>query len=60
MPLTAGVHRTLGLDQRPAWREIDDLAGTDAEHGVYTSLDQAGEMRVGAQPPIGHQHIPGF
>jgi hypothetical protein len=57
MPLTAGVRRTLGRTKgRPGvtstiWR-------ADAPHGVHASLDQEGEMRIGTQAPIGHQHIP--
>ena len=46
-------------DTRPARGAIDDLARADAEHGVHTSLDEEGERRGGAPPPIRHEHITG-
>ena len=39
--------------------DIHHLARADAEHGVHAGLDEEGEMRVGTQPPIRHQHITG-
>ena len=59
MPLTAGVRRTLGLTKGRPGREIHDLARADAQHGVHASLDEEGEMGIGTQAPIGHEHITG-
>jgi hypothetical protein len=46
-------------DKGPPRREVHNLARADAQHGVHASLHEDGEMRVGRQPPIGHEHIPG-
>jgi hypothetical protein len=46
-------------DKGPTWREIHNLARADAEHGVHASLDEEGEMRIGTQPSIRHEHITG-
>jgi hypothetical protein len=45
-------------DKGPTGREIHDLSGADAQHGMEAGLGEEGEMRVGTQAPIGHQHIP--
>jgi hypothetical protein len=45
-------------DKRPARGEIHALSRADAEHGVHASLDEEGEMGVGTQAPIGHEHVP--
>ena len=58
-PLTAGVRRTLGLTKgRPGVKSTICRAPT-AEHGVHAGLDEEGEMRVGTQAPIRHEHITG-
>ncbi len=44
-------------DQGPTRGDIHHLARADAEHGVHVGLDEAGEMRGGASPPLGHAHI---
>ena len=46
-------------DNGPTRGEIHPLARADAEHGVHTGLDEEGEMRLGTQPPIRHEHITG-
>ena len=46
-------------DQGPAGRAVDNLTRAHAQHGVHASLDEAGERRLGAQPPIRHEPIPG-
>jgi len=45
------------LDKGPTGREGHHLACTDAQYGVYTGLDEEGEMGIGTQAPIGHQYI---
>ena len=45
-------------DKGPPWREIDDLSRPHAPHGMYASLHEECEMRIGAQAPIPHQYIP--
>jgi hypothetical protein len=45
-------------DKRPAWCDIHKLACADAEHGVHASLDEAGQMGIRTESPIGHQPIP--
>ena len=47
------------LDKGPPRREVHDLSRADAQHGMHASLDEEGEMGVGTQAPIRHQHIPG-
>lgn len=47
------------LANGPTRCEIHTLARADAEHGVHAGLDEEGEMRIGTQPPIRHEHIPG-
>jgi hypothetical protein len=46
-------------DKRPAGREVDNLARAHAQHGVHAGLDEEGEMGVGTQAPIRHEHITG-
>ena len=46
-------------DQGPPWREVHKLPRADAQHGVHAGRREEGEMRVGTQPPIGHEHITG-
>ena len=41
----------------PTGREIHDLSGADAPHGVHARLDEAGKMGLGTQAPIGHEPI---
>jgi len=45
-------------DKRAARGKIHDLSGTDAAHGMHAGLDKEGEMRIGTQAAIRHQHIP--
>ena len=45
-------------DQGPPWRAIDALSRPHAQHGVYASLHEEREMRLGAQAPIPHPYIP--
>jgi hypothetical protein len=45
-------------DKRPARREIHDLSRDDAQHGMDAGLDEEGEMGVGTQAAIRHEHIP--
>jgi hypothetical protein len=44
-------------DKGPTGREIHDLSGADAQHGVHTGPDEKREMRGGTQAPIGHEHV---
>jgi hypothetical protein len=44
-------------DKRPTGREVHDLSAADAQHGGHAGLHEEGEMGVGTQAPIGHQHI---
>jgi hypothetical protein len=44
-------------DQGPTRGDIHQLARADAAHGVHVGLDEEGERRGGAQPPIGHEHL---
>jgi hypothetical protein len=43
--------------QGPTGREIPDLSGADAPHGVHARLDEQGEMGVATQAPIGPEPI---
>jgi hypothetical protein len=45
-------------DQGPAEGDIHDLARADAEHRRHAGLDEEGEMGLGAEAPIGHEHVP--
>ena len=45
-------------DKRSAWGKIHDLSCPHAQHGVYASLHEEREMRIGAQAPIPPQDIP--
>ena len=45
-------------DQGPPWRAIDALARPHAQPGVYASLHEEREMRLGAQAPSPHPYIP--
>jgi hypothetical protein len=45
------------LHKGPTRREIDNLTRANAQDGVYTGVDEEGEMGKGTQAPIGHQHI---
>ena len=47
-------------DKGPTWGEIHHRACTHAEHGVHAGLDEAGEMGIGTQAPIGRAHITGL
>jgi hypothetical protein len=46
-------------DKGPTRGEIHDLSCANAPYGVHASLDEEGEMGVGTQAPIRHQHITG-
>ena len=39
--------------------DLHKLARADAEHGMHAGLDEAGEMGVGTQAAIRHEHISG-
>jgi hypothetical protein len=44
-------------DKGPIGRDIHDLSGADAQHGVHAGPDETREMRVGTQAPIGPEHV---
>jgi len=45
-------------DQGPPRRDIHQLPRTQAPHGIQAGLHEEGEMGVGTQAPIGHEHVP--
>jgi hypothetical protein len=47
-------------DTWPARGDIHDRSRADAEHGMHAGLDEEGEMGVGTQAAIRHEHIPGL
>jgi hypothetical protein len=48
------------FDKGPIGREVHDLARADAQHGMEAGLGEEGEMGIGTQPPIRHEHITGL
>jgi hypothetical protein len=46
-------------DKGPTGREVHELPRADAEHGVHAGLDEGGQVGVGTQAPIRHQHTSG-
>jgi hypothetical protein len=45
-------------DKGPTRCAVHQLARADARYGMQTGLDEEGEMGVGTQGPIRHEHIP--
>jgi hypothetical protein len=45
-------------DKGPTRCEIHNLSRTNAQHGVHAGLDEEGEMGIGTEAPIGHEHVP--
>jgi hypothetical protein len=39
--------------------EIDQLSGADPHQGVHTGLHEQGNMGIGRQAPVRHEHVPG-
>jgi hypothetical protein len=47
-------------DKGSTRREIHDLSGTNTQHRMHAGLDELGEMGIGTEAPIRHEHIPCF
>jgi hypothetical protein len=47
-------------DKRPARGEIHARSRADAAHGLHAGLDEEGDMGVGTEAAIRHEHIPGL
>ena len=45
-------------DQGPTRGESHHLSRADAQHGVYASLHEEGEVSRGAQAPVSQQYLP--
>jgi hypothetical protein len=42
------------------WREIDNVSGSDPHQGVHTGLDEQGDVGIGRQAPVRHEHVTGL
>lgn len=42
------------------WGEIDNLSGADPHQGVQTGLHEQGDVGLGRQAPVRHEHVTGL
>ena len=40
--------------------EIDNLSGSDSHQGVQTGLNEQGDVGIGRQASVRHEHVPGL
>ena len=48
-------HKTLESNM-----SVDNLSGSNPHQGVHTGLHEQGDMSIGRQAPIRHEHVPGL
>jgi hypothetical protein len=44
-------------DKGPTWCKVHKLSRADARDGMHSDPDEQGQMGIGTQAPIGHEHV---